>query len=99
MVRDSLGWVRMRLLLMSEASARCSNFELLNLMFEKQHMDMEAVWIVVTFAEYVLLEKFLRTKVVLTWVVALPSTFCRSTGIIHMKIPSYLNVNLLHNFN
>ena len=58
MVREDWGWVRMRLLgLLSEASARCSNFELINLMFEKHHMDTEAVWLVATFVEYVWLEK------------------------------------------
>ena len=52
MVREAWGWVRMRLLgLLSEASARCSNFELINLMFEKHLMDSEAVWLVATFLE------------------------------------------------
>ena len=63
MVREAWGWVRMRLLgLLSEASARCSNFELINLMFEKHHMDTEAVWLVATFVEYVWLEKVMRNK-------------------------------------
>jgi hypothetical protein len=65
MVRESWGWVRMRLLgLLSEASAGCSNFELINLMFEKHHMDLESVWLVVTFVEYVWLEKFVRNMFV-----------------------------------
>ena len=63
MVREAWGWVRMRLLdLLSRDSAGCSNFELLNLMFEKDLMDMEAVWLIVTYVEYVWTEKFLRNK-------------------------------------
>ena len=49
-------------MLLSESSAGCSNFELINLMFEKHHMDLESVWLVVTFLEYVWLEKFVRNK-------------------------------------
>ena len=65
MVREAWGWVRMRLLnLLSRESARCSNFELLTLMFEKDLMDMEAVWLIVTYVEYVWTEKFLRNKLV-----------------------------------
>ena len=65
MVREAWGWVRMRLLdLLSEDSARCSDFEMLNLMFEKHLMDMEAVWLVVPYVEYVWTEKFLRNKLV-----------------------------------
>ena len=65
MVRESWGWVRMRLLgLLSEQSAQCSNFELINLMFEKHLMDLESVWLVVTFVEYVWMEKVLRNKIV-----------------------------------
>ena len=50
--------------LLSGASAGCSNFELINLMFKKHHMDLESVWLIVTFVEYVCLEKFLRNKIV-----------------------------------
>ena len=65
MVREAWGWVRMRLLgLLSEESARCSNFEMINLMFEKHFMDLEAVWLVATFVEFVWLEKFMRKKIV-----------------------------------
>ena len=65
MVREAWGWIRMRLLdLLSEDSARCSNFELLNLMFEKDIMDMEVVWLVVTYVEFVWTEKFMRNKIV-----------------------------------
>ena len=65
MVREAWGWVRMRLLdLLSEASSRCSNFELLNLIFEKHTMDVEAVWLVATHAEFVWREKFMRKKMV-----------------------------------
>ena len=31
-------------------------------MFEKDLMDMEAVWLIVTYVEYVWTEKFLRNK-------------------------------------
>ena len=63
MVRDAWCLVRIRSLgLLSEASARYSNFELQNPMFEKHLMDMEAVWQVVTFVEYVWFEKFLQNK-------------------------------------
>ena len=55
----------MRLLgLLSEASATCSNFELVNLMFENHHMDLLAASLVVFFVEYVWLEKILRNKIV-----------------------------------
>ena len=65
MVREAWGWVRMRLLnLLSRESARCSNFEVLTLMFEKDLMDMEAVWLIVTYVEYVWTEKFLHNKLV-----------------------------------
>ena len=65
MVREAWGWVRMRLLgLLSEESARCSNFEMINLMFEKHFMDLEAVWLVATFVEFVWLEKFMLKKIV-----------------------------------
>ena len=65
MVREAWGWTRMRMLdLLSEESARCSNFELLNLMFAKDVMDMEAVWLVGTYVEFVWAEKVLRNKLV-----------------------------------
>jgi hypothetical protein len=55
---------RMRLLgLLSEESAMCSNFETINLMFEKHYMDLEAVWLVATFIEFVWLEKIMRKKI------------------------------------
>ena len=58
LVREAWGWVRMRLIdLLSPGSAVCSNFEMINLMFEKHFMDIEAVWLVTTFLEYVWLEK------------------------------------------
>ena len=50
--------------MLSEESARCSNFEMIHLMFEKHFMDLEAVWLVATFVEYVWLEKFMRNKMV-----------------------------------
>ena len=63
MVREAWGWVRMRLLeLLPEESARCSNFEMISLMFEQHVMDLEAVWLVATFVEFVWLEKLKRNR-------------------------------------
>ena len=65
LVREAWGWVRMRLLdLLSEASSRCSNFELITLIFEKHTMDVEAVWLVATYVEFIWREKFMRNKMV-----------------------------------
>ena len=65
MVREAWGWVRRSLLeMLSEESARCSNFEMIHLMFEMHVMDLEAVWLVATFVEYVWLEKFMCKKMV-----------------------------------
>ena len=61
LVREAWGWVRLRLLgLLSPGSAVCSNFEMINVMFDKHFMDMEAVWLVTTFLEYVWLEKYVK---------------------------------------
>ena len=61
MVREAWGWVRMRLLdLLSPESSMCSNFEMIHLIFENHFMDMEAVWLVATFVEFVWLEKFVK---------------------------------------
>ena len=55
----------MRLLdLLSEASLRCSNFELINLMFGKHTMDVEGIWLVVTYVEFIWGEKFKRNNMV-----------------------------------
>ena len=63
MVREAWGWVRMRLLeLLPEENARCSNFEMISLMFEKQIRDLEAVWLVATFVEFVWLEKLKKNR-------------------------------------
>ena len=63
MVREAWGWVRRRLLsLLSEESARTSNFEFLCLIFEKHFMDKEAVWLVGTFVELVWVEKIQRKR-------------------------------------
>jgi hypothetical protein len=44
MVREAWGWVRMRLLeLLPEESARCSNFQMISLMFEQHAMYLDAV--------------------------------------------------------
>ena len=63
MVREAWGWVRMRLLsLLTQQGARTSNFEFINLMFEKHFMDVEAVWLVGTFVELVWVEKIQRNR-------------------------------------
>ena len=63
MVREAWGWVRRRLLsLLSEESARTSNFEFLCLIFEKHTMDKEAVWLVGTFVELVWVEMIQRKR-------------------------------------
>ena len=63
MVREAWGWVRMRLLgLLSPESARCSNFEMISLVFEENVMDIEAVWLLSSYLEFVWMEKFKRKK-------------------------------------
>ena len=65
MVREAWGWVRMRMLeLLPEENARCSNFEMINLMFEQHVLDLEAVWLVATYLEFVWLEKLKRNRIV-----------------------------------
>jgi hypothetical protein len=65
MVREAWGWVRMRILeLLPEGNARCSNFEMINLMFEKHVMDLEAVWLMATYVEFVWTEKLKRNRTV-----------------------------------
>ena len=63
MVREAWCWVRKRILeLLPEGNARCSNFEMINLMFEKHLMDLEAVWLIATFVEFVWIEKIKRNR-------------------------------------
>ena len=65
MVREAWGWVRMRMLdLLPEENARCSNFEMISLMFEQHVLDLEAVWLVATYLEFVWMEKFKRNRIV-----------------------------------
>ena len=65
MVREAQGWVRMRMLeLLPEENARCSNFEMINLMFEQHVLDLEAVWLVATYLEFVWMEKLKRNRIV-----------------------------------
>jgi hypothetical protein len=65
MVREAWGWVRMRMLeLLPEENARCSNFEMINLMFEQHVLDLEAVWLVATYLEFVWMEKLKRNRIV-----------------------------------
>ena len=47
LVREAWFWVRQRLLsLLDDSLARTSNFEFLNLMFEKDIMEGEAIWMI-----------------------------------------------------
>ena len=65
MVREAWGWTRRRMLeMLPEENARCSNFELLNLMFEHHVMDVEAVWLMATYVEFVWFEKLKRNRTV-----------------------------------
>ena len=65
MVREAWGWVRLRMLeLLPEENARCSDFELLNLMFEQHVLDLEAVWLMATYVEFVWFEKLKRNRTV-----------------------------------
>ena len=53
LVREAWGWVRLRLLsLLPEGCEQTSNFEFLNLMFMKNLMDNEAVWLLGAFIEF-----------------------------------------------
>ena len=53
----------MRLLsLLPEECSRTSNFEFINLMFDKNFMDREAVWMIGTFVELVWVEKFQKKR-------------------------------------
>ena len=58
MVREAWGWVRMRMLeLLPADNARCSN-----LMFEQHVLDLEAVWLIATYVEFVWMEKLKRNR-------------------------------------
>ena len=46
LVREAWLWVRQRLLGMLQNSGRKSNFEFLNLMFENDLMESEAIWMI-----------------------------------------------------
>jgi hypothetical protein len=48
--------------LLPEENARCSHFELLNLMLEKHVLDLEAVWLTATYVEFVWFEKLKRNR-------------------------------------
>ena len=61
MVREAWGWVRQRLLsLLPDICCITSNFEFLNLMFERHLMDNEAVWIIGAFLEFTWIEKMMK---------------------------------------
>ena len=63
MVREAWGWVRLRLLaLLPDSCSITSNFEFINLMFDKHFMDKEAVWIIGTFVEQVWIEKIKKKR-------------------------------------
>ena len=63
LVREAWGWVRLRLLsLLPNGCGITSNFEFLNLMFEKYVMDNEAVWLIGSYIEFVWKEKLMKKK-------------------------------------
>ena len=65
LVREAWGWVRLRLLsLLPDSCCITSNFEFLNLMFEKHVMDKEAVWLMGAFIEFIWAEKLMKKKMV-----------------------------------
>ena len=54
LVREAWFWVRQRLLgLLPDSHARTSNFEFLNLMFERDIMDSEVIWMIGNFVQLV----------------------------------------------
>ena len=54
LVREAWFWVRQRLLgLLPDSHARTSNFEFLNLMFERDIMDSEVIWMIGNFVQIV----------------------------------------------
>ena len=63
MVREAWGWLRLRLLsLLPDECVITSNFEFLHLMFDKNVMDNEAVWLLGGFLEFVWIEKLMKNK-------------------------------------
>ena len=62
-MREACGWVRLRLLsLLPEGCEQTSNFECLNLMFMKNLMDNEAVWLLGAFIEFTWKEKLVKNR-------------------------------------
>ena len=54
LVREAWFWVRQRLLgLLPDSHSRTSNFEFLNLMFERDIMDSEVIWMIGNFVQLV----------------------------------------------
>ena len=63
MVQEAWFWVRSRLLAMlPEACSRTSNFEFLNLMFEKNTKDLEMIWLLGSVVSYIWNEKIIRKR-------------------------------------
>jgi hypothetical protein len=63
LVREAWGWVRLRLIsLLPEGCEQTSNFEFLNLMFLKNLMDNEAVWLLGAFIEFTWKEKLVKNR-------------------------------------
>ena len=65
MVREAWGWARQRMLsLLPDDCAATSNFEFLHLMFLKDVMDKEVVWLLGMVLEFIWEEKLTRKKIV-----------------------------------
>ena len=63
LVREALCRVRLRILsLLTEGCEQTSNFEFLNLMFMKNLMDNEAVWLLGAFIEFTWNEKLVKNR-------------------------------------
>ena len=60
-VRETWGWVRNRLLRLLPC-AQTSNLEFINLMFSKNLMEIEAVWLIETLIQYAWVEKLQRKR-------------------------------------
>ena len=63
LVNEAWFWVRSRVLtLLPENCSKTSNFEFLNLMFEKHVMDLEIVWLLGTVVAFIWNEKIVRKR-------------------------------------
>ena len=82
MVQEAWGWLRAKLLsLLPDGCAITSNFEFLNLMFKKDVLDNEVVWLLGGFLDFVWTEKLMKGRFVKLEILI---------GVLKMKYRSYL---------